>query len=142
MNDLRDHALLVLRAGLGIMIMAHGWPKVAGGPERWERLGGAMESLGITFAPMLWGAAASFTELCCGALLVLGLATRPAAALLVITMLVAAWNHAMSGDGFRGWSHPAETGIGFLAVLIAGAGRFSMDHRLRARQAATRDAPE
>ena len=36
---------------------------MAGGPERYEELGGAMANIGITFAPMFWGFMAAITEL-------------------------------------------------------------------------------
>ena len=31
----RDLGLLVMRVGLGLSFMAHGWPKLVGGPETW-----------------------------------------------------------------------------------------------------------
>ncbi|MFT4627425.1 MAG: putative oxidoreductase [Myxococcota bacterium] len=127
----RDLGLLVLRVGLGAMMIGHGWPKLAGGVETWEKLGGAMAHLGITTAPAAWGLAASLSECVGGALLVLGLATRPAALSLAITMFVAFWMHFDGGDGFRGWSHAAEDGIAFLALVILGGGRYSLDERLR-----------
>ena len=126
----RDHGLLLLRVGIGAMFLRHGWPKVTGGPEKWAKLGSAMESFGITVAPTFWGGAAAFTELVGGALLIVGLATRPAAVLLAVTMLVAWWNHVAGGDGFISWSHSAEDGIVFLALILMGAGRFSVDARL------------
>ena len=126
----RDVGLLVLRVGLGAMMVGHGWPKLIGGPETWERLGGAMSHLGVTAAPTAWGLAAALSESLGGVLLVLGLATRPAAASLAFTMFVAFWMHWAGGDGFRGWSHAAEDGIAFVAILLLGPGRYSLDARL------------
>jgi putative oxidoreductase len=120
---------LVLRVGVGAMMVAHGWPKVAGGPARWEKLGHATEALGVAFAPTFWGAAAAFSETVGGALLALGLATRPAAALLVATMLVASANHLAKGDGVMGASHAIELGVVFVALLLMGGGRYSLDRR-------------
>ncbi len=130
----RETAFLVLRVVLGLLMMVHGWPKVLGGPERWAGLGGVMETFGITFAPMLWGAAAAFSELFGGALLILGLLTRPAAALIVFTMAIAALNHALGGDPFGRISHPSAIGVGCLAILLGGPGRLALDRRLARRR--------
>ena len=126
----RDHALLVLRAGFGIMFMLHGWPKITGGPEKWAGIGGAMSNFGITFAPTFWGLMASLAEFVGGLLLVLGLLTRPACLALIMTMIVAATMHITKGDDFPKISHPIESGIVFLGLLGLGAGRFSLDHTL------------
>ncbi|MBX2798867.1 MAG: DoxX family protein [Myxococcales bacterium] len=131
MDRYRDLGMLVVRVGLGAMIMGHGWPKVAGGAAVWERLGGAMGHLGVTFAPTFWGAAAAFTEFFGGALIVLGLGTRPIAALLVFVLFVAALGDFNGGAAFRNLSHPVETGLAFLALFFAGPGSFSLDGRLR-----------
>ena len=50
-----DLGLLVLRIGLGVMFMVHGFPKLAGGPEAWAGLGGVMGKVGVHFAPAAWG---------------------------------------------------------------------------------------
>ena len=127
----RDVGLLITRAGVGAMMMTHGYPKVIGGPDRWQRLGGAMGSLGIDVFPTFWGAAAAFTELVGGLLLVIGLATRPAALMLAITMAVAATNHLAKGDGLGGASHAIEVGLLFVGLIFLGAGRYSVDARLK-----------
>lgn len=124
-----DIGITVLRVGLGLMMMLHGWPKVQGGPGNWAKLGGSMALFGITAFPAFWGGAAAFTELVGGALLVLGLGTRPAAALLTFVMFVAAANH-MAGDGFMSASHPIETGTGLLALVFLGSGRWGLEHRI------------
>jgi putative oxidoreductase len=127
---LADVGHLVMRVGLGAAMVVHGWPKVAGGEAQWRRLGGAMVNLGITFAPTFWGAMAAFSEFLGGALLVIGFATRPAAALLAFTMFVAAVMHVNKGDGFGEWSHAAELCVVFVGLMFMGAGRYSVDRRL------------
>lgn len=127
----RDVGLLIVRVGLGCMFVVHGWPKLTGGPETWTKLGGAMETFGVTFAPMAWGLAAALSEAVGGALLALGLATRPAAAAMAFTMLVAVANHVADGGAFRSWSHAAEVGVVFLALILLGPGKYSLDARLR-----------
>lgn len=126
----QDIGLLVARVGLGAMMVGHGWPKILA-PERWEGLGGAMANLGVTFFPAFWGGAAAFAEVLGGALVALGLFTRPAAAIVAFTMFVAWWSHVSGGDLFRSWSHSAETGLAFVLILFLGAGRFGIDRLLR-----------
>jgi len=41
----RDIGLLILRVGIGIMFMCHGFPKLTTGPEVWTKLGGALSSV-------------------------------------------------------------------------------------------------
>ena len=120
----------ILRLGYGIMFILHGAPKVFGGPEKWEQLGGTMDMLGISFGHMVWGLLAGLAEFGGGICLVLGLFTRPAAVLLLVTMLIAATRHIMNDDPFSRISHPVEAAVVFLAILLAGAGRLSLDARL------------
>jgi putative oxidoreductase len=125
---------LILRVGIGLMMILHGMPKVEGGPAKWERLGHATRSIGIDFAPTFFGAAAAFTELVGGALLVMGLGTRPAALFLALTMLVATTNHLQHGDGVSGASHAIELGFVFVGLLFMGGGYYSLDRHLGARR--------
>ena len=126
----KDHGLLVARVGLGLMFIGHGWPKMVGGPQRWEKLGAAMANLGIDFAPTFWGFMAAFAEVVGGAMLAVGFLSRPALVLLFITMVVAAIRHAVAGDGFKGYSHATEAAITFAGLFLIGPGRFSLDHKL------------
>ena len=134
----RDHGLLLLRIGIGVMFVLHGWPKVAGGPEFWAKIGGAMGNFGIGFAPTFWGLMAALAEFGGGILLALGLFARPAAASMAFTMLVATTVHLSMGEGFKGASHAMELGIVFLALVFVGPGRLSLDaFRARRSHAAT-----
>lgn len=126
--DRKDAGLLVLRVGLGAMMVYHGVPKLAGGPAKWAKLGAAVEALGVHLWPTFWGFAAGCAETFGGALLAIGLLTRPAAALLLTTMVVAAANH-LRKDGFADATHALDDGIVFLALLFLGAGRYSLDAR-------------
>ena len=58
----RNTGLLIIRIGLGIMFMFHGYPKLLGGPEQWELIGGAIKYTGIDFLFALWGLLAALTE--------------------------------------------------------------------------------
>jgi putative oxidoreductase len=128
LSKYRDLGLLLLRVGLGGMMILHGWPKLAGGVELWTKLGGAMSHLGITFLPAFWGFMAAASETVGGALLVLGFFFRPASALLFFTMLVATvMKYRVSRGDFMEWAWPAEMAIVFLSLILIGAGRFSID---------------
>lgn len=124
----RDFGLLFLRLGIGAMFaFVHGWPKIAGGPETWEKLGGAMGNLGINFAPEFWGFMAAITEFGGGILFAVGFLFRPAAAGLAFTMIVAALMNYLPEQSLFAAAHPIEMAIVFLAMLFIGPGRFSFD---------------
>ncbi|MFH2138767.1 MAG: DoxX family protein [Candidatus Omnitrophota bacterium] len=122
----RDAGLLILRVGLGIMFIIHGWPKILAGPEQWAGLGKAMANLGITFAPAFWGFMAAFSEMVGGICLITGFMLKSACVLLSVTMTVAAIFHFKNGDGFAGASHAIELGIVFLSFILIGAGKYSL----------------
>jgi putative oxidoreductase len=119
--------LLILRIGLGIMMIFHGYPKLAGGPEKWEKLGGSLSNFGIEVYPVVFGLLAALAEALGGVLIVLGLAFRAACFFLLITMIVAATNHLMKGDPFMSASHAIELGFVFFGLFFVGPGRFSVD---------------
>ncbi|KUG07665.1 DoxX family protein [Solirubrum puertoriconensis] len=125
-----DLGLLVLRVGLGVMFTIHGYPKLMGGPEKWVAVGDAMKHFGITVAPAAWGFAAAVAETIGGQLLALGLLFRVACVMLLLTMVVAAFSHIATGEGFGGYSHAVESGIVFLGLLFTGPGKFSADQTL------------
>ncbi len=128
-----DLGLLLLRlcAGIG-MVGAHGWPKLS----RFAELsGGFADPLGVGSTTSL--ALAIFAEVGCGMLLAVGLGTRLAAIPLAFTMAIAAFVvHA--GDP---WARK-ELALAYLVIYVAlaltGAGRFSIDARLRGKLAALR----
>lgn len=124
----RDLGLLLLRVGLGVMMILHGWPKLAGGEAAWVRVGSAMEHIGIAFLPAVWGFLAAMAETLGGFLLAIGFLTRAAALALAGVMAVATvMVYRTTGGEFREWSHPAEVGIVCLALVLIGAGRYSID---------------
>lgn len=126
--------LLILRIGIGIMFILHGIPKLAGGPATWDFLGSQMDIIGVGLGATFWGFMAALSESLGGLLLILGLFTRPAAFLMLFTMFMATLMHLTNGDGLKGASHAIELGIVFLAVILTGAGRFSLDHLIFAQR--------
>ncbi len=121
----KDLGLLIMRIGLGISFLIHGVPKLMGGPEKWEALGGAMGALGISFAPVFWGFMAGLSEAAGGILLIIGLFFRPACLILAITMAVALNMHISKGDPFMVYSHALEDGIVFISLIFIGPGKYA-----------------
>lgn len=113
------------------MALFHGLGKLQGGPETWRGLGGQMGNLGITFFPVFWGFMAMFAEFFASLLLALGVLFRPAAAILAFTMVVAMVRHLSlpageSGAGWKGASHALEFFAVYVALLLAGPGRYRL----------------
>ncbi|KOU34095.1 DoxX family protein [Streptomyces sp. WM6378] len=127
----RDLGLLVLRAGTGAVLMAHGAQKLFGcfGGAGLEGTAAAMEHMG--FRPGKQSAvAAGLGEMGGGALLVVGLATPAAGAAAAGAMAGAVSVHAPAGFFAQGggFEYPAFLGFTAAAIGLAGAGRYSLDH--------------
>jgi putative oxidoreductase len=127
LDKYRDMGLLILRVGIGIMFMYHGFPKLTAGPELWTNLGGVLSDMEIGFAPTFFGFMAALSEFGGGLLLLLGLFTRPACIILFITMVVAALMHLIGGDPFGDASHAIESAILFFSLILIGPGKYSLD---------------
>lgn len=134
-------SLLIVRVVLGIIFFAHGAQKMFGwfgGPGLRGVIGYFRQSLGIP-APLT--VLAALTECFGGLAMIVGLLVRPAAVGLILVMLVAIakvhWPHGF----FLNWSLAPGKGHGFemnlaligmaLAVLIGGAGIWSIDRAIR-----------
>ena len=122
-----DIALLILRVGIGIMFILHGYPKMMGGMEKWIGLGSyGMGSVGIDFFPAFWGFMAAFSEFFGGLMILFGIYIRYFSILLFITMLIAIITHLTGGDGIMGASHAIESSVVFLCLFFSGAGNYSV----------------
>jgi len=125
----RNTGLLIMRIGIGIMFIVHGFPKLAGGLAGWAELGGSMKVVGVNFLPVFWGFMAAVAETFGGFLLIVGLFFRPACIALVFTMIIAALVHFGKGDGLGGASHAIELGIVFFSLIFIGPGKYSVDKK-------------
>ena len=130
LDKYRDLGLLVLRVGIGAAFVCHGYPKLAGGPELWTKIGGALSAMGVNFGHTAMGLVAGLSEFAGGLLLVLGLFSRPACFFLLNTMIVATVMHIRGGDPFMKYSHALEAAILFFSLLLIGPGKYSLDEKL------------
>jgi len=129
LNNYRNGGLLIMRVGLGAMMIYHGYPKLLGGPEMWAGLGSSTKYVGITFAPVFWGLMAAIVETLGGFLVIIGLAFRPACVLLTINLIVAAATHFGKGDGLQGAAHAVELAFVFAGLIFVGPGKYSVDKK-------------
>jgi putative oxidoreductase len=125
-----DFGLLLVRAWFGgSMLWLHGLDKLRNFPTYAKAF---PDPFGLGATPTL--ALALFAELVCAALLVPGLYTRAAAAVLAINMASAFWigqGHKLTGEG--NGELPFVFLGAFLALFFAGAGRFSVDAHIGAK---------
>ncbi len=118
--------LLVLRVVLGVIMLAHGYPKVAGG---FHNHAAFVSSLGL---PWWMAFLSTGAELVGGALLILGFFTRFAAIAICIEMIVAIWKvHWKYGLlAEHGYQLPLLLAAMAFALIFLGPGAISLD-RLR-----------
>ena len=130
---------LLLRVVLGVVFVAHGYPKLFKKDPGPKGVSGFLKSLGFP-APLFFAYVLGIVEFFGGLLTILGLWTRLAALLITIVMIVAMWKvkfktglilRAMEG----GWVGGYELDLSLFAIAIAlaalGAGVFSVDHLWR-----------
>lgn len=145
-------ATLLVRLSVGAVFLSEGLQKFIYPAE----LGaGRFVKIGIPW-PEAMGPFVGVVEIVCGALVLAGLLTRVAAALLVIDMVVALVStklpillgrdilgfhvRKMPQYGFWSMAHEARTDwamlLGALFLLVVGAGRLSVDARMARRRSA------
>lgn len=122
--------LAVIRIGIGLLFIIHGYLKLMKGPAEWRWAGEQMGNLGIRFTPIFWGICALLSELLGGICLVIGLGTRIAAAFMAFTMFVAVVYHVKKGDSYGYISFPLSQLVIFIGLIITGSGIFSLDYYL------------
>lgn len=126
-------ALLVLRVAVGAVFIAHGAQKVF--VYGFAGTSGSFAEMGVPLA-VIAGPLVGLVELIGGALLVLGLATRIVAGALAADMLVAAVLVHLPFGLFAaegGYELPLALGASAVALILAGAGRVSLDALLTRR---------
>src|SRR3954447_26886012 len=129
----KDLGLLLLRAGVGATLVAHGTQKLFGWFDGPGIEGTAAGFHHGGFRPARQHAmAAGASEAAGGALLALGLATPAAGAAVVGTMAVAADLHRPNGFFTMkgGYEYPLVLGATGAGLALAGPGRLSLDRLL------------
>ena len=121
----RDMALLLLRLVIGLsLFVKHGIEKLTGFSGMQQHFPDPLH-VGVTFGLTY----ATLTDGICSLLVILGLASRLSAFLIVFNLLVVFifLHHFSFMDGHAElvWAY---TG-GFLAILISGPGKYSLDNR-------------
>lgn len=131
----RDVALLVARAILGVVLIAHGLQKFT----EWTLAGTgqAFAQMGVP-APELSATVAALVELVGGVLLLVGAFSAIAGLVVALEMAGAAVLVHLAGGVFvanNGWELVGVIAAAALAVGVAGAGRYSVDAWLLGRAA-------
>lgn len=123
-----DLALLFIRVSIALLMLTHGLPKLvklfADEPIAFASVFGLSQSASLALAV--------FAEVFCSILILVGLGTRLAAIPVVITMAVAVF-YIHAADPFSIKEMAVLYLLGFTFVLIAGAGKYSLDTILAKR---------
>lgn len=117
-----DWGLLILRVALGLIMVAHGWPKL-------KNLKGTAEgfkAMGFK-PPRFWGTVVAIVEFFGGLVLILGLFTQFFAFLILIQFMVAILR-VKGRQGFvGGYEFDLLILVAAFALMILGAGTISLD---------------
>lgn len=119
-----DLGLLILRVGISILLLTHGYPKLM------KFVDGNMEIVGdpIGVGALISSILVLVGEFIAPVLVLIGLKSRISALLAAVTMAVAAFV-AHAGDPIAQKEKALLFLIGFLCIAIMGAGRFSLDKK-------------
>jgi putative oxidoreductase len=125
-----DTVLLVGRLAMGIIFFQSGFTKLTG----LSAFIGSLGNRGVPF-PDFWGPVGAISEFTGGTLIILGLGTRYAAALIVIFVIIATaishryWEFAEPARRLQQGQFFKNVAIigGGLFLFVCGAGRFSFD---------------
>ena len=129
---LTDAALLLGRVFIGLCLLVHGLGKLGVvGPGNMEGFVGWLRSLGFPM-PELQARLAMLAELIGGPMVAIGLFTRPAAAILIGTMLVASiFGHKDGGylvtNNPPGNEYPINLAAVMAMFILIGPGAYSLD---------------
>ena len=130
----RDAVLLASRVLVGVIMIAHGWQKVA--DKGLDATAAGWASNGIPF-PQFSAVFAAAAEIGGGLLLILGFLT-PLAGLAITVVLFGAFWFVHRGAGLfvreGGWELVAALGCAALMLAVVGPGRFSLDEVVFARR--------
>jgi len=126
-----DWGLLLLRLGFAAMLVGlHGWTRLLRAfhytvhGQAWTFVG-VVERLGFP-VPGLFAVLSAMSESIAVVFVVLGIYTRPAAAVIAFNMAVATYNEASKADP---WELPALYLLSALVMVLTGSGGLSLSAR-------------
>jgi putative oxidoreductase len=126
-NELQGWGIAALRVMVGVVLMAHGLQKVL--MFGVSGTAGFMAHAGIPL-PMVSAVLSIGAETVGGLALILGLFTRPAAAILAFNMGVAVFVVHLKGGFFlpAGFEYALTLLVANVALALTGAGAFALDN--------------
>jgi len=129
-DKLQPVALLLLRCGLALVFIYHGYPKLFGDKSRIIE---AFQAIGL---PSYFVYIAGAIEFFGGIALALGLLTPVAALLLLCDMAGAMWKYNFNEGIYavREYELPLVLGLASLALAATGGGPYSLDRFLWRRK--------
>jgi putative oxidoreductase len=131
LEKLKPLALLLLRVGLGVIFISHGYPKLV---TQSQHTAEAFVHLGF---PAYFAYISGVVELFGGILLIVGLFTRIAGLLLAVEMAVALVKvHGVLANpmAVHNYEFPLAMMVGSFALAGLGAGLISLDQAIFAKQ--------
>ena len=130
-EKLSPYSWLMVRVIAGALLIPHGYAKLFN-PGVIDGTAGFMSSIGLV-PGLFWAWVIALLEFFGGIMLVVGFLTRPVAAMVIGFMAVAAF-YVHWGNGFfwnkGGFEYPLMWGVIALAILVRGAGAYSVDRKL------------
>lgn len=114
-------AIFLLRLSLGVLMIPHGYDKLVNFAKY---KGDFMNFLGMGSTLSL--ALVVFAEFFCSVFLIMGLFTRVVVAILLVEMIVVVFK-AHNGNIFADGEHGSLFLAGFVAILLVGPGKASLD---------------
>lgn len=127
-----DLGLLLMRIGIGIIMIFHGLPKLVGGPKVWhEHVGASLGLYGVKGKGIqtIFGLLIGLIEVGGGLLFALGTWFQIVCLILAIEMLGAVSQHMFNQyypaplrTFSTGWSHALALAVVFIAMFFIGPG--------------------
>lgn len=126
LDRLQPFALLVIRATLGAIMIAHSYPKVFGGLHHHAQF---VAGLGL---PAWSGYVSAFAEFLGGICVLAGLFIRFFAFAICVDLVVAIWkvhwHNGLIAAGGKGYEFPLSLAALAFGLIFLGGGPISLDH--------------
>jgi len=122
--------LLLLRCGLGLVFIYHGYPKLFGNTDRFIE---SFQTLGL---PGYFVYLAGVIEVFGGLAIIFGLFTPVVGIILLLEMAVAMWKYNFNEGIYavREYELPLILGLASLSLAATGPGALSLDHLIFGRR--------